>query len=94
MGVDAPRGITIYGWSTKEQVDFDWLFGPYWTALPENDDTRERADQRQLEPNRWALPIYEFLVEHPLLVAQQEYTVHQTIATTASVWLYLNAVDR
>jgi endoglucanase len=94
MGVDAPRGITIYGWSTKEQVDFDWLFGAYWTALPETADTRERADQRQLDPNRWILPIHEFLIEHPLLVAQQEYTVHQTIATTATVWLYLSAVNR
>jgi endoglucanase len=94
MGVDAPRGITIYGWSTKEQVDFDWLFGAFWTSLPETTDTRERADQRQLHPNRWTLPIHEFLIEHPLLVAQQEYTVHQTIATTAVVWLYLNAVDR
>lgn len=91
MGVPAPRGITIYGWSTKEQVDFDWLFGAYWTALPEGADPRERADQRQVEPNRWTLPIYEFLIEHPLLVAQQEYTVHQTIATTATVWLYLHA---
>ncbi len=92
MGVPAPLGITIYGWSTKEQVDFDWLFGAYWTALPETTDTRERADQRQVEPNRWTLPIYEFLIEHPLLVAQQEYTVHQTIATTATIWLYLDAV--
>jgi endoglucanase len=93
MGLPAPPGITIYGWSTKEQVDFNWLFGPFWAPLPEGSDPRENATLRQLEPNRWALPIYEFIVEHPLVIPQQEYTVHQTIGTTAALWLYLHTLQ-
>ena len=90
MGVKAPDGITVYGWAPQSQTAHDWIFGQYWSPLPVS-GTRENAHHRRVTPNRFAMPFYEYLIEHPLLVMQQEYTVHQTIGTTAGVWLYLHA---
>ncbi|AHB49939.1 hypothetical protein W911_04465 [Hyphomicrobium nitrativorans NL23] len=90
MGVQVPDGITIYGWAPQADTSHEWLFGPPWTPLPIS-GTEEGAQGRRVSPNRFAMPFYEYLIEHPLLIMQQEYTVHQTIGTTAGVWLYLHA---
>lgn len=90
MGVKVPDGITVFGWSPQSQTAHDWIFGQYWSPLPIT-GTRENAQNRRVHPNRFAMPVYEYFIEHPLLVAQQEYSVHQTIGTTAAIWLYLHA---
>jgi endoglucanase len=90
MGVKAPQGITIFGWAPQSATNHDWIFGPYWSPLPV-DGTKEHAKSRSIAPNRFSMPVYEYLIEHPMLVMQQEYTVHQTIGTTAGMWLYLHA---
>jgi endoglucanase len=90
MGVRAPDGITIYGWAPQAETAHEWIYGPYWSPLPIS-GTKENAQYRRVAPNRFAMPFYEYLIEHPLLVMQQEYTVHQTIGTTAGMWLYLHA---
>lgn len=90
MGVKAPDGITLYGWAPQSETAHEWIFGPYWSPLPVS-GTKENAQRRRIAPNRFAMPFYEYLIEHPLLVMQQEYTVQQTIGTTAGMWLYLHA---
>lgn len=90
MGVKAPDGITIYGWAPQSETAHEWIFGPYWSPLPVS-GTKENAQSRRIVPNRFAMPFYEYLIEHPLLVMQQEYTVQQSIGTTAGMWLYLHA---
>lgn len=90
MGVKAPDGITIYGWAPQSATSHEWIFGPYGSPLPVTGD-KENAQSRKIAPNRFAMPFYEYLIEHPLLVMQQEYTVHQSIGTTAAIWLYLHA---
>lgn len=90
MGVKAPDGITVYGWAPQSQTNHEWIFGPYWSPLPVS-GTKENARHRMIAPDRFAMPFYEYLIEHPQLVMQQEYTMHQTIGTTAAIWLYLHA---
>jgi endoglucanase len=90
MGVKVPDGITLFGWGAQSAWAFDWLFGPFWTPLPVS-GTEDNARHRMIVPNRFAMPFYEYLIEHPLVVIQQEYTVYQTIGTTAAMWLYLHA---
>lgn len=90
MGVAPPAGITIYGWASQAQTAHGWIFGPPWSDLPET-GTVEHARQRRIEPPRFSLPYFEYLVEHPAVVMQQEYTVQQTIATMAALALYIDA---
>ena len=90
MGTKVPDGITLYGWGSQAETSHEWIFGPYWSPLPVS-GTKENAQFRRIVPNRFAMPFYEYLIEHPSLVMQQEYTVHQTIGTTAAMWLYLHA---
>lgn len=91
MGVDVPKGITIYGWAPQSIAFFDWIFSPHaWAPLPDT-TTRQGGASRRVEPNRLALPYFEYLIEHPALVVQQEYTVHQSIGSTAAMWLYLHS---
>jgi endoglucanase len=90
MGVEPPAGITIYGWASQAQTAHGWIFGPPWSPLPEV-GTAENAMQRRIEPPRFSIPYFEYLVEHPALVMQQEYTVHQSIGPMAALALYLNA---
>ena len=92
MGVAAPRGITVYGWAPQSKTNYEWVFGPDWAPLSEA-DTRTGVANRHVDPNRFSMPLYEYLIEHPLVIMQQEYTVHQTIGTTAAMWLYLHAVS-
>ncbi|MDP4023741.1 glycoside hydrolase family 9 protein [Methylobacterium sp. NEAU 140] len=87
MGVSVPAGITIYGFAPQAAFSPDWLFGPSWAYLPEVGIPPH--DRRRIEPDRAAFPYFEFLIEHPLVVIQQEYTVHQTISTTAALWMYI-----
>jgi endoglucanase len=89
MGVDVPAGITVYGWAPAWQTQYFWVFGPPWTPLPVS-GTAENAERRRIEPDRYAMPIFEHIVEHPGVIMQQEYAVHQTIGTTAAMWLYLH----
>lgn len=89
MGVPVPPGITIYGFGPQGAFSPDWLFGPSWAIFPE--DEPGAPLERRIEPARFAMPYFEFLIEHPLMVMQQEYTVHQTIAPTAALWLHLAA---
>ena len=51
----------------------------------------EQARQRRIEPPRFSLPYFDYLVEHPAVIMQQEYTVQQTIGTMATLALYLDA---
>ena len=91
MGVKAPDGITIYGWAPQASTAFDWLFGPAWAPMPEW-GVGEYAAHRRIEPSRYALPYFEYLIEHPLVIIQQEYTIHQTIAPMAAMTLYLHGM--
>lgn len=90
IGVKPPAGITIYGWASQAQTAHGWIFGPPWSPLPEA-GTAENAMHRRIEPPRFSIPYFEYLVEHPALVMQQEYTVHQSIGPMAALALYLNA---
>lgn len=89
MGVPAPPGITIYGWAAQSQANYGWIFGPDWAPIPDNP-----ALNRTIDPNRFTLPVFEFLVEHPGVVIQQEYTVNQTIGPLAAIWLYLHTQQK
>ena len=89
MGVPVPPGITIYGFGPQAGFSPDWLFGPPWSIFPE--DEPGIPAERRIEPARFAMPYFEYLIEHPLMVMQQEYTVQQTIGTTAALWLHLAA---
>lgn len=90
MGVAPPAGITIYGWAPQSQTAHGWIFGPPWSPLPEV-GVAENAEQRRIEPPRFSLPYAEYLVQHPSVVMQQEYTVQQTIGTMAALALYIDA---
>lgn len=89
MGVAAPRGITIFGFAPQAGTAYGWVFGPPWSPLAET-GTTENAANRRIEPPRFSLPYHEYLVEHPAVIMQQEYTVHQSIATMAALALYLH----
>ena len=91
MGVEAPSGIAIFGWAPQEASAYGWVFGPSWSPLAEV-GTGEDAQARRIHPARWSLPAFEFLVEHPGVIVQQEYTVQQTIAPVAAAALYLQAI--
>lgn len=88
MGVAAPRGITVYGFGPQSQAAYGWVFGPPWSPLPET-GTDEDAAARRIFPPRFSMPYLEFLIEHPGVIMQQEYTVQQPIATTAALWFFL-----
>ena len=90
MGVTPPAGITIYGWASQAQTAYGWIFGPPWSPLPEV-GSDEDARNRRINPPRFSLPYFEYLVEHPALVMQQEYTVQQSIGTMAALALYIDA---
>ncbi|KQT87321.1 hypothetical protein ASG60_12990 [Methylobacterium sp. Leaf469] len=89
MGVPVPPGITIYGFGPQSAFSPEWLFGPAWAIFPEGDSTAPA--HRRIHPARFAMPYFEYLIEHPGMVMQQEYTVQQTIVTTAALWLHLAA---
>ncbi|MBB6468479.1 endoglucanase [Aminobacter lissarensis] len=89
MGVAAPSGITIFGFAPQAATAYGWVFGPPWSPLAET-GTAENAAQRRIEPPRFSLPYHEYLVEHPSVIMQQEYTVHQSIGTMAALALYLH----
>jgi len=84
-GVPPPRGITIYGWVNPALMDSYWyIWGPEWAVLS------DRVPTKRVEPKRTSLPLYEYLIQYPGLIMSAEYTMHQTIVTTAAVWTYLN----
>lgn len=86
MGVAAPKGITVYGWAPLSTPAYDWVFSADGGPLSD-DGSREK----RIEPFRHALPYFENLIEYPGIIVHQEYTIHQTIGTTAAMWLYLHA---
>jgi endoglucanase len=88
MGVPSPSGITIYGFGPQAGTAQGWIFGPPWSPLAEV-GTAENAQNRTIYPSRFSLPYQEYLIEHPAVIMQQEYTVQQPIATTAALWFYL-----
>lgn len=90
MGVAAPVGITIYGWAPQGASAYGWVFGPEWAPLAEvgNPDVIKNT---RIEPQRFALPYFEYLVEHPAVIIQQEYTVEQTIGPVGFLALFLDA---
>jgi endoglucanase len=90
MGVSPPAGITVYGWAPQAASAYGWVFGPPWSALPEV-GTAENAEARRIEPSRFAMPYFEYLVEHPAMIIQMEYTVHQTVGPMAALALYIAA---
>ncbi len=83
-GRAAPRGITVYGWARPHQTNYNWVWGPKWAVL--SDQVREK----RVEPERWYMPIYEYVIEHPHILMTSEYTVYQTIGTTAALWSYVH----
>lgn len=89
MGVDVPVGITIFGFAPQSATAYGWVFGPPWSPLPES-GTAENAAYRRIEPPRFSMPFHEYLVEHPTMIMQQEYTVHQSIGTMATLAIYLH----
>jgi endoglucanase len=92
MGVDAPQGITLYGWAPQSMTSYDWIFGPDWAPLSEVAQ-RGGVSFKQVAPDRQSLPYYEYLIEYPGVIMQQEYTVHQSIGTVAALWIYLYGVS-
>lgn len=90
MAVASPSGITIYGWASQAQTAHGWIYGPPWSPLPEVGEA-ENAASRRIEPPRFSVPYVEYLVQHPALVMQQEYTVQQTIGTMTALALYIDA---
>lgn len=92
MGVAAPRGITIYGFGGQSLAAYGWVFGPSWSPLPESGSDAE-AQARRIFPPRFSIPYLDFLIEHPGVIVQQEYTVQQPIATTAALWLFLATAE-
>ena len=90
MGVPPPPGITVYGFGPQATFSPAWLFGPAWAIFPEGPAA---PAERRIDPDRFAMPYFEYLIEHPGMVMQQEYTVQQTIATTAALWLHHAAQD-
>jgi hypothetical protein len=84
-GVPPPPGITIYGWVNPAMMETYWyVWGPAWAPLSDVVPTK------RVEPKRASLPLYEYLIQYPGLVMSAEYTVHQTIFTTAAIWTYLH----
>lgn len=80
-----PNGLTIYGWANPWALEQYWyVWGPEWATLS------DKVPTKRIEPKRSSLPVYEYLIQFPLLVMSAEYTVHQTIATTAAMWTYLH----
>ena len=84
-GIAAPPGITIYGWAPYQTTDYWWVWGPNWAALS------DLLPEKKVEPYRKSLPTYEYIIEHPGIIQQTEFTVQQTMFTTAAIWLYLNS---
>lgn len=93
MGVPAPPGITIYGFGSQDDTALGWVFGPPWSALPEV-GTDEDAEARRVFPSRFSLPYLEYLIEHPAVVMQQEYTVQQPIVSTAALWFFIGIQEQ
>ncbi|GEM_PF-2360426 len=91
MGVAPPPGITIYGWAPQNASAYGWVFGPSWSPLAEV-GRPDAVAQRKVEPDRFALPFFEYLIEHPAIVIQQEYTVDQTIGPVTFIALFLDAI--
>ena len=87
-GVPAPKGITIYGWGSFAQANYWWLFGPDWAALS------DKVPTKRIDPFRASMPVYEYLVDFPRVIVSAEYTVAQTISTTAVMWAFLDGYDR
>jgi Glycosyl hydrolase family 9/Cellulase N-terminal ig-like domain len=87
-GVDPPDGITIYGWAPQKVTNYSWLFGPKWAALS------DAVESQRISPNRFDMPLYEYFIENDRVIMQSEYTVQQSIATTAALWLYLALANR
>jgi hypothetical protein len=40
------------------------------------------------------MPVYEYLIDYPRVIVSAEYTVAQTITTTAVLWAFLDGHDR
>ncbi|MGO4840978.1 hypothetical protein AB4144_52865, partial [Rhizobiaceae sp. 2RAB30] len=57
MGIDAPDGITTYGWAPQARTAHGWIFGPWWSPLSEV-GTAEHAEQRRIDPPRFSLPYF------------------------------------
>ena len=91
MGVAPPRGITIYGWAPQSASAFGWVFGPEWSPLAEV-GPEAIVRTRRIEPYRFSMPYFEYLVEHPAVIIQQEYTVDQTIGPIAFIGLFLDSL--
>ncbi len=59
MGIDAPAGMTIYRWAPQARTAYGWVFGPWWSPLPEGGDGRacratpHRRASRCSIPNIW-----------------------------------------
>jgi endoglucanase len=87
-GVPAPKGITIYGWAPFHLANDWWLFKENWAALSDEVPTR------RIEPFRASMPVYEYLIDYPRVIVSAEYTVAQTITTTAVLWAFLDGHDR
>lgn len=99
MGVAAPAGITVYGYGPWQATDYGWIWQPqFWAALPGTSGMPGQPDyedslKRKVHPFRKSMPLFEYFIEHPRLIMQQEYTVHQTIGTMAMMALYLHGHD-
>lgn len=88
--VRTPDGITIYGW-VSAQIGGSMVWGDsFINALPEFcPDNVDHSNERRVEPYRFAMPTYEYLIEHPLMIPSQEYTVQQCIIPAFFSALYL-----
>jgi endoglucanase len=84
-GAPPPLGITLYGWAPPEMLESYWyIWRPEWAVLS------DQVPAKRIEPKRTSLPLYEYFIEYPGLIMSAEYTINQTIVTTAAVWAYLN----
>jgi Glycosyl hydrolase family 9 len=86
-GVSPPTGITLYGWALPSSMidQYPYVWGAEWAVMS------DRVPDKRVAPDLRSLPLYEFLIQYPRVIISAEYTMHQTIATTASMWIYLDA---
>lgn len=88
-GTAPPAGLTVYGWSNPAAMTAYWsVWSAKWSALA------DKIPEKSVWPPRSSLPLYEYFIDYPKVVVSAEYTVQQTIGTTAAVWIYLDGASR
>jgi hypothetical protein len=98
MGVETPLGIGAYGYS--ELGSWAFAFNQWGstsnTGLVENPFPGSKADyvfEREIEPHRYATPIYEAFWEAQFNLKQTERSIQQTVLPLQVAVDYLHSWD-